>query len=272
VTETVVGVGYAAAAALAAAAAAPRSPVLARLGIEARARTDPLAAVGRRVPRTPPLLAERLEILGRSGDIDRLRGMAAVCAAGCLLIGMLVAGPSPAALVVGTLAGAAGWRLPGFTQARRAALTRERMIPEVAGLLDLVTVGLSAGLTPRLAIDRAIDHVRDPLAGSLRRARREVELGATWSTMLDDLGSRFGLRDLRRLASTLERSGRLGSPAIEPIRALARDARAEREAAVEARARRAPVTMLFPLVLCILPAFVLAAVVPAMLVATRGIP
>jgi tight adherence protein C len=218
------------------------------------------------------MLAERLEILGRSDDLDRLRGAAAACAAGGLLIGVLLVGPSPAALVVGPLAGAAGWRLPGFAQARRAASTRERMFPEVAGLLDLVTVGLSAGLTPRLAIDRAVDHLRDPLARPLHRARREVELGAAWASMLDDLGRRLELRDLRRLASTLERSIRLGSPATEPIRALARDARAEREAAGEARARRAPVTMLFPLVLCILPAFVLAAVVPAMLVATQGVP
>ena len=270
--EAVIGLGYAATAALAAAAAAQRSPVLEPLGVGARPARDVLATLGRHIPRTPPMLAERLAILGRADDLDRLRGCAGACAAGCLLLAVLLMGASPAAVLVGPLAGAAGWRLPGFAQARRAASTRDRMIPEVAGLLDLVTVGLSAGLTPRLAMDRAVDHVQEPLASSLRAARREVELGATWPGSLEDVGRRFALSDLRRLASTLERSGRLGSPATEPIRALARDARAEREAALEARARRAPVTMLFPLVLCILPAFVLAAVVPAMLVATRGVP
>ncbi|HEX6262355.1 MAG TPA: type II secretion system F family protein [Actinomycetota bacterium] len=268
----VVGLGYAAAAALLAAAAARRSPELARLGVPPRPRRDPLEALGRRVPWTPPVLAERLEILGRPAEVDRLRGAAAVCALVGLIGGSLTSAPSPAAVGVGALAAAAGWRLPAFTLARRAASARGQMLPEVASLLDLVTVGLSAGLTPRLAIDRAVDHVAEPLREALVRIRREVALGASWPSSLDHLGRRLALPDLGRLASTLDRSSRLGAPAADPIRSLARDVRAERYAEVEARARRAPVTMLFPLVLCILPAFVLAAVLPAMLVATRGVP
>jgi acyl transferase domain-containing protein len=57
----------------------------------------------------------------------------------------------------------------------------------------------------------------------------------------------------------------------ERLRALARDVRAERRSVQQERAHRAPVTMLFPLVFLILPAFVLAAVVPAVLVATDGL-
>ncbi|HEX6209062.1 MAG TPA: type II secretion system F family protein [Actinomycetota bacterium] len=268
----VVGLGYAAAAALLAAAAASRSPVPARLGLRPRPRRDLLQALGRRVPWTPPVLAERLGILARPADVDRLRGAAAVCALMGLIGGTLVTAPSPAAVGVGILAAVAGWRLPAFTLARRAASARGHMMPEVAALLDLVTVGLSAGLTPRLAFDRAVDHVAEPLREALVRVRREVALGASWPASLDHLGRRFALPDLRRLASTLDQSIRLGAPVADPMRSLARDVRAERDAAVEARARRAPVTMLFPLVLCILPAFVLAAVLPAMLVATRGVP
>jgi tight adherence protein C len=80
------------------------------------------------------------------------------------------------------------------------------------------------------------------------------------------------LRDMRRLAAALERGQRLGAPLADQLRRLARDVRDERRARAEERARRAPVLMLFPLVFLILPAFVLAAVIPAVVVATRGIP
>jgi tight adherence protein C len=69
----------------------------------------------------------------------------------------------------------------------------------------------------------------------------------------------------------LEQGQRLGVPVAVRLRDLAREVRAERRSRREERARRAPVAMLFPLVFLILPAFVLAAVVPAVLVAVRGV-
>jgi tight adherence protein C len=86
------------------------------------------------------------------------------------------------------------------------------------------------------------------------------------------VAARTGLPELLRLAVTLERSERLGTPVAGRLRDLAREVRADRAARSEERARRAPVAMLFPLVFLILPAFVIAAVVPALLVATRGLP
>jgi tight adherence protein C len=85
------------------------------------------------------------------------------------------------------------------------------------------------------------------------------------------VADRTALPELRRLAVTLERSERLGTPVAGRLRDLAREVRAERAVRREERARRAPVAMLFPLVFLILPAFVVAAVVPALLVATSGL-
>jgi tight adherence protein C len=88
---------------------------------------------------------------------------------------------------------------------------------------------------------------------------------------LEGAAESAGVPELRRLAVTLRRADRLGSPVAERLRDLAADVRAERRAQREERARRAPVRMLFPLVFLILPAFVLSAVVPALIVATRDI-
>jgi tight adherence protein C len=122
-----------------------------------------------------------------------------------------------------------------------------------------------------LALERAGEVARGPLAHELERAHREVTLGGEWRSALRAMAERTQLAELRRLAITLDRSQRLGSSVANQLRRLAREVRAERRLQEEERARRAPVAMLFPLVLCILPAFVLAAVVPALLVAARDI-
>jgi tight adherence protein C len=162
---------------------------------------------------------------------------------------------------------AVGYRWADLVGARRARAFREKVSRRIPELLDLVAVSVGAGLSPRLALERSPDAIGGYVGEELGRARRQVALGESWSSALEDLARRMELPDLRRLAVTLRRSERLGAPVSEQLRALARDVRAERAARQQQRARRAPVTMLFPLVFLILPAFVLSAVVPAVLVA-----
>ena len=251
---------------------ARRDPRLAwMLGVARSGRSSPLVSVGGllRARRSRSRIASRL------GDpspeaVDAVLGVKAITSVSGAVAGLVFA---PGGLVppVVTLLAVAGWRLPDFILARRERARRARAAAAVPELLDLVAVSATAGLTPRLALDRVGGAIAGPLGDEMASARRSVELGETWPVALRRTAERLGLRDLMRLSSTLERSGRLGSPVAERIRILAREVRAERRSREEERARRAPVTMLFPLVFLILPAFGLAAVVPTILVATRGI-
>ena len=235
-----------------------------------------VAAVGRRLPlpRARRLLTGRLRDAGRSpSEVDRWLGWKTLLGLAGVLVGFLgLVGGGPAAGATAAVLALAAYRLPDFLLARLARSAREAMEARVPELLDLVALSVGAGLTPRLALDRVAELGEGRLAEQLRAARRDVSLGTPWRIALRRLAERTGLRDLRRLAVTLERSERLGSPVAEQLRNLAREVRAERRAGAEEHARRAPVLMLFPLVFLILPAFVLAAVVPALLVATRAIP
>lgn len=186
-------------------------------------------------------------------------------------VGAVIGGATESPLLAVPILAIAGYRLPEFALGRKAKRMRALASARVPDLLDVVAVCVTAGLTSRLALDRAAVSVDEPLRGELVRARRDVELGGSWREALLGVAARSGLEEVQRLASVLERSERLGSPVAGPLRELARTVRAERRAREEERARRAPVAMLFPLVFLILPAFVLAAVVPAVLVATRGV-
>jgi len=204
-------------------------------------------------------------------ESDRLVGTKALLGGFGLLLGMFSAGTPLGRIGLGSILALGGYTVPTFRAARmeRARLAGLRgSLPE---LLDLVAVSVSAGLTPRLALERAARVVGEPLSSAFERIREAVSVGTPWLVALRSAEDVAGLDEVKRLASTLALSARLGSPVGERLRALAKDVRSERRAEAEERARRAPVTMLFPLVFLILPAFVLTAVVPALIVATRGI-
>jgi pilus assembly protein TadC len=60
-------------------------------------------------------------------------------------------------------------------------------------------------------------------------------------------------------------------PLAPTLARLAADARHDRRRQAEAAARALPVRLSFPLVLCLLPAFVLLGIVPAMAPALQGL-
>jgi tight adherence protein C len=151
---------------------------------------------------------------------------------------------------------------------RRRAPSVDRQVPQ---LLDLVAAGSSAGLSAELALRRAADVLDGRLGDDLRALFGRADLGARWRDGFAVYAEASGSRDLRRTVTALERTERLGSSLAEASDDLATAVRTARRADMLERARTAPVKMLFPLVLLILPAFLLLTVVPVLLATVRTI-
>ena len=154
--------------------------------------------------------------------------------------------------------------------ARRAAERRgerrraDRLRRELPVVVDLVGVAVAAGCTPFHAVEHAARFgpeciPRPRSAASCRRAAR----GRSFDDALRDLGA--SAATLRPLADALRTSARLGTPAAPALGRLATEVRADVRRRAEAQARTVPVRLCFPLVLCVLPAFALLTVVPAVL-------
>jgi len=142
---------------------------------------------------------------------------------------------------------------------------------EIPQLLDLLAAASSAGLSGPLALRRAAEAVRGPLADELGVVVRAVDLGGRWRDELRKVADRLDLRDLRRTVAALTRAETLGSSLADAATDLADQVRAARRAETGERARRAPVKMLFPLVFMVLPAFLLLTVVPVLVATLRSI-
>jgi len=156
----------------------------------------------------------------------------------------------------------------------RAALLARRHRREAAALgaelpvaIDLLGVAVGAGCAPYLALEIATKWAPPLVAERLGGVTRSCRLGVSLAEALDVAGRTSS--PLRPVTDALCATVRRGAPVGPLLARLGEEARAEVRRAAEAHARTVPVRMLFPLVLCVLPAFGLLTVVPAVIAGLR---
>jgi tight adherence protein C len=130
--------------------------------------------------------------------------------------------------------------------------------------IDLFVVAVRAGLTPELAVRRLATVVADPIGAALRSVAIRVDDGVRFADALDGLVTELG-EPARALVAAVTASERYGLALAPALDAAARHARDERRRRRETAARQLPVKLAFPLVGCVLPAFAVLTVVPALI-------
>ena len=191
--------------------------------------------------------------LGRSADAegDRRAGWAVLAGPALLLVH-----PLAAVLAVGGLLGIPVWRR--WSSERSA---REELVAELPWLASLVRLGVGAGLPVGLALHEAASRTSGPASEALADALAGTRRGASLADAIEGLRPVLG-EEGRPLVAALVASVRHGAPVGPALEAAAVDLRTRARRRAEVRARKVPIRMLFPLVTCILPAFILLSVVP----------
>jgi tight adherence protein C len=150
----------------------------------------------------------------------------------------------------------------GLTRRRRAGRVRDaRVFDRLAEVIDLYAVALFSGHNVANATRHVARWAPDEFGSWLGWCVDQADHGRALSDALEDLPQRIG-PPVRPLVAALVANDRYGAPITESLGMLAADVRSERRRRAETAARRLPVVMLFPLVLCVLPAFLLLTVVP----------
>ena len=132
----------------------------------------------------------------------------------------------------------------------------------LALLADALVLSLEAGQGFETAI-RAIAAGGGPAAPLAREIAVDLALGRGRERAL----ARFGAQhvDAARIAAMLALAQRFGTPLAQALAVQSASLRAERRRAAEARARRLPVLILFPLTLCVLPSLLILFLGPPLL-------
>lgn len=157
------------------------------------------------------------------------------------------------------------WRR--WSRARRRRVDHRhatlRSLPET---VDLIGLGVGAGLSARAAVAHAVAWVDEPYRSVFVESLRRADAGETFTAALDaaSAGLDAAARPLIGLLVAAESDGGALSAGLDRV---GDEARHRRRSAAEVRARRLPVAMLLPLVLCVLPAFGLLGVAPLVLTA-----
>lgn len=128
-------------------------------------------------------------------------------------------------------------------------------------LLDLLVVGLTAGLPVHLALEMSRSTAPRVVLPALDATLQRLERGERRADALDALVDHLGTRALA-LVGAVTAAWRDGLPLAPTIDRLADDARAHRRRLAEAEARRIPVRLSVPLVCCTLPSFVCLSIGP----------
>jgi tight adherence protein C len=153
-----------------------------------------------------------------------------------------------------------------FMVLRRMAKNRQMAIwKSLPNALDLMTTCVEAGLSLDFALQRVATRYKGPLADEIARTLREVGLGKPRRDALVDMAERLDVPDLMTFVNSIVQAESLGTSVGQVLRVQAQQMRVKRRQRAENVARQAPVKMVFPLVLFLMPSLFIVTIGPVVL-------
>lgn len=214
----------------------------------------------------PNALVDGLEVnLVQAGhphglDLPRLLGIKITLAAMAAL-SLLVYGQVLFAIV----AAAALFFLPDYWVLSVRDDRQNRMQADAADVIDQMTICVEAGLGLDAAIARVATTTEGPLTDELRRTMSDIRAGVPRAQALRALADRAQIVEIRQLVTALLQSQKHGVPMAETLRIQSAQMRLKRSQRTEEKAAKLTVKMLFPIILCFLPVFMIIVMVPSVL-------
>jgi tight adherence protein C len=136
-------------------------------------------------------------------------------------------------------------------------------------MLDRLSTCMLAGMSVERALRAIAPSTPGRLGEAIARGLQGLDVGMTRAQAYERIAEHAGIDEVRSLMSALMRAERFGTSLSDTLVAQARELRSRARAAAEAEARTAPVKLIFPLVFCFLPAFVLLTIAPIAISAIR---
>ncbi len=140
---------------------------------------------------------------------------------------------------------------------------RAQVLRQLPSMLDVVTLGLSAGLSFDSSLELYCERYQTELSSALTEAMLSWRIGVlSREEALNGLAAGLNVSALRRFADAVNQALAFGSPLSEALEQQAQTIREEQRAELEAEIERVPVKMLIPLGTLIVPAMLLSILGP----------
>jgi len=147
-----------------------------------------------------------------------------------------------------------GYYLPLLWLRRRVRQRQHEIIRAFPDALDMLTIGVEAGLAFESALLTVGERWDNALTREFRRAVAEMRVGTPRDVALWRVAERTGVEELHSFVAVLVQSSQLGVSIAQVLHSQAAQERVRRRQRAEELARQAGGKMVFPLVFLIMPA------------------
>ena len=138
----------------------------------------------------------------------------------------------------------------------------DKQLPEV---LDLLSVSVRAGLSFDGALRKITERSTGPLIDEFKRMQQDVRMGTPRARALQAMAKRCDVEDLYLFITAVIQAERLGTSMGRTLNNQADNMRERRRQKAKAEALKAPVKIVFPLVIFIFPAIFVVVLLPSIL-------
>jgi tight adherence protein C len=176
---------------------------------------------------------------------------------------MLPVAPFMTAVMVSGTLGVVGFMVPSFWLARAIKARQYKIRKAMPDALDLITIGVSAGLAFDGACGEIVEKWDNDLSHEFATMLGELRMGAGRRQALLNLTDRTQVDEIQIMASQLIQADELGMSLTDTLLTLANQMRQRRRQRAEELAHKAAVKMLIPLVFLIFPALFIVILGPA---------
>jgi tight adherence protein C len=232
-----------------------------------------VSRAGRMARRITPLdtrerIAKKLQLAGGpvGWDAERVLAFKVIGSIAGFVIGLIIASvvtPPPfIAIVMLALLSFVGFVVPDSTLNRRVQERQQEILRTLSDTLDLLTISVEAGLSLNASIAQVVQNVPGVLSSEFARMLQEIQLGVPRSDAFRHLAERTDVEELNAFALAMIQADIFGVSIASVLRTQAQQLRIKRRQAAEAKAQQTPVKIVFPLVLCVLPALFVVIIGP----------
>ena len=155
--------------------------------------------------------------------------------------------------------------LPNYYLKQKMNIRNKKALRELPDILDLLTVSLEAGLGFDLAMNKVVSKKHGVIADEFHRCLEEIRLGKTRREALGGIRNRIEVDEVRSFISSILQAEKLGVSMVQVLRVQSEEVRDQRKQRAEEQAMKAPIKMLFPLVLFIFPSLFIVLLGPAII-------
>ena len=205
----------------------------------------------------------------------RFMGYRVLCALGFPLLWIWLAasvGVKPMqAVLLTVIIGFVGWWMPARILQERARQRLSELDYQLPELIDLLVVTIEGGMGFVGSLQTAAGRLSDPLGQEIKLTLQEQNMGLSIQEALLHMLNRCDTPSMRSFVRSIVQGETLGVSIGQIMRDLAHEMRRRRQAVAQEKAQKAPIKILFPLVLLIFPAMFVVLLGPAIFMLVRAL-